>query len=361
MNSEKKISFINPLISALALLVVFIVLELATRVIKGEYAFVNFAEQNINILKSSYPCQYDSHLGWIPQEGYSGDKNSWGKTVTILKNGIRSNGTGKAEEASGPVSILAVGDSFTFGADVSDGETWPALLEKISGKRVVNGGVFAYGLDQIFLRAGQLVRVYNPDILILSFIADDVLRCRQSKRHGVAKPYIELSGDRLVTKNIPVPILPAEKDGLWLARKIFGYSAFLHYAMKTAFPDHWLQEKWGDDEAYSQDQAVSTGYLMFRYLRAMIPTDRLKHIIVLVQYTHDTNLDELSIVDAVLSGIDDKTIQVVDLAVPFFGIIKTNPEVLDAFFYGRRGHMTLEGNNFVAHQLHKALSEAGVL
>jgi hypothetical protein len=62
-----------------------------------------------------------------------------GTTITILEDGIRSNGRGEVRDATEP--ILAVGDSFTFGAQVSDWETWPAQLEKLTGGRVINGGV----------------------------------------------------------------------------------------------------------------------------------------------------------------------------------------------------------------------------
>jgi hypothetical protein len=38
-----------------------------------------------------------------------------------------------------------VGDSFTFGDQVSADETWPACLEATLHRGVDNGGVFGYG------------------------------------------------------------------------------------------------------------------------------------------------------------------------------------------------------------------------
>ena len=60
------------------------------------------------------------------------------------------------EQASPGAPILAVGDSFTFGDEVNDGQTWPAQLQLLTGRRVLNGGVSGYGFDQIVLRAEQL-------------------------------------------------------------------------------------------------------------------------------------------------------------------------------------------------------------
>ena len=82
--------------------------------------------------------EYDSRLGWIPRPGRYG--SDWTSNVDSL--GLRDNGRSMA--ATGR-PILAVGDSFTFGNEVEDNETWPAYLEEILNKRVINAGVGAYG------------------------------------------------------------------------------------------------------------------------------------------------------------------------------------------------------------------------
>ena len=135
MNYKMKRLFQNISVSIFSLLLIFIILELAIRIVKGEYTFKNFTER-----KLSFPYQYDPYLGWIPKEGHWENQNIHGKTITILENGIRSNGDKTTKETAGLACILAVGDSFTFGDYVSDCETWPALLEKVSKGRVINGG-----------------------------------------------------------------------------------------------------------------------------------------------------------------------------------------------------------------------------
>ena len=66
--------------------------------------------------------------------------------------------------------ILAVGDSFTFGDRVSDHETWPAQLERLTGRQVLNAGVFGYGVDQAYLRAVALLETYDTDLVVLALI-----------------------------------------------------------------------------------------------------------------------------------------------------------------------------------------------
>jgi hypothetical protein len=128
-------------------------------------------------------------------------------SVTILQGGIRSNGHGDVRDASEP--ILAVGDSFTFGTQVSDRDTWPAQLEKLSGRRVINGGVFGYGIDQAFLRARRLLSRDRFSTVIFSFIPDDIRRCQMSVEFGGAKPYFDFKDGRLTLENVPVsPVSP---------------------------------------------------------------------------------------------------------------------------------------------------------
>jgi hypothetical protein len=52
--------------------------------------------------------------------------------------------------------ILAVGDSMAYGEGVEVEEAWPALLERTTGARVVNGGVPGFASPQIARRAELL-------------------------------------------------------------------------------------------------------------------------------------------------------------------------------------------------------------
>jgi hypothetical protein len=90
-----------------------------------DYQFINYRKDNFRRpppfgsgTASMAPAEFDTRLGWIPRQGV------WGPHVTILEDGIRSHGGGEIPSETG--AILAVGDSFTFGSQVSDWETSPA-------------------------------------------------------------------------------------------------------------------------------------------------------------------------------------------------------------------------------------------
>src|SRR5471032_2204184 len=115
---------------------------------------------------------HDSLLGHVPNPGFSG--SGFGASFhTIDADGLRFCGE---VPVSSDGSILAVGDSFTYGDEVRDQESWPAQLQRITGRHVLNGGVTGYGFDQIVLRAEQLAAVHKPFIIIVSFIPEDIKR-----------------------------------------------------------------------------------------------------------------------------------------------------------------------------------------
>jgi lysophospholipase L1-like esterase len=104
---------------------------------------------------------------------------TYGAAATIDARGFRTNGPGAPRD--GPLTILALGDSFTFGLGVRDEETWPARLEValarhgVPGAVVVNGGTIAYGVAQEldhFLEKGLATR---PDLVIHALYWNDFL------------------------------------------------------------------------------------------------------------------------------------------------------------------------------------------
>ena len=164
---------------------------------------------------------HDDRLGYVPRAGHAASG------VTIEADGKRSTG---APLPGAP--ILAVGDSFTFGAEVADLETWPAQLQKITGRRVLNAGVSGYGFDQIVLRAEALAPVYRPEAIVVAFIADDIRRTEMRRLWSADKPYFALEGDTLVARNVPVPPRADPRTTLTCWQRTLGYSLLFDFILR---------------------------------------------------------------------------------------------------------------------------------
>lgn len=96
-------------------------------------------------------------------------------------------------------TILAFGDSLTYGSGVSAGESYPAVLESLIGRSVINEGkpgeVSADGLT----RLPGLLDEYQPRLLILCHGGNDMLR-----RKGSAQ----------AKENLHAMVLEAHKRGV---------------------------------------------------------------------------------------------------------------------------------------------------
>jgi GDSL-like Lipase/Acylhydrolase family len=181
-----------------AVLMALVSLEFAVRASTWGYLFVypNFVLGARTVLAGRDQGRYvhDPQLGHVPRAGYAAPG------VNIESDGLRRTG----EQVAG-ASILAVGDSFTYGDEVNDGQTWPAQLQLLTGRRALNGGVSGYGFDQIVLRAEQLAAKYKPAVIVASFIADDIRRTEMRRLWSADKPYFVIEDGKLVLKGVPVP------------------------------------------------------------------------------------------------------------------------------------------------------------
>ena len=188
--------------AALTLGVMLVGPELLLRVYNGKlWGVESLLREN---LAQTPRAEYDQNLGWVPAKGHHFRPPQERSHVNEL--GLRSNGplSLSPDPKDSRNVILAVGDSFTFGDRVSDHETWPAQLERLTGRQVLNAGVFGYGVDQAYLRAVALLETYDTDLVVLALINDDINRTELSYFSGW-KPYFEWVDGDLLSRNIPVP------------------------------------------------------------------------------------------------------------------------------------------------------------
>jgi lysophospholipase L1-like esterase len=179
---------------------------------------------------------YDAELGFIPTPGF--------KSADIAYDALSYRiGPALPEDEAAQPPVVALGDSYTHGDDVADAETWPAQLQVILHRPVVNAGVTAYGIDQTVLRAERAVAQLKPAAMVIGFIPDDLRRAEMRRVWGTEKPYFTLEGNELKLHDVPVPPSPAPRDTLDWAQWIFGYSV----AVDTLLRHKGWQYEWAVD------------------------------------------------------------------------------------------------------------------
>lgn len=161
-------------------------------------------------IKGSYLVA-DSMLGWtIGPSRRSADGQAFSSV-----EGLRSAEPGAVLDARRPPHRVAIlGDSFTFGLEVSYPDTWGDHLERALGPdvQVLNFGVDGYGVDQAYLRYRRDVPHWRPDVVILGLITHDLFRSLATYSFvsfpvwpfPFAKPRFVADGGQLRLLNVPL-------------------------------------------------------------------------------------------------------------------------------------------------------------
>jgi len=101
--------------------------------------------------------------------------------------------------------IVTLGDSYTFGDEVSDDETYSQYLERfLPDTEVMNFGLSGYGHDQMLLYLEQEGVKYHPDVVLIGYVWFDIFR-NLAEFTSYSKPRFELRGKELRLTNMPVP------------------------------------------------------------------------------------------------------------------------------------------------------------
>jgi len=246
---------------------------------------------------------------------------------------------------TGRPAVLATGSSFTQGEEVADDEAWPAQLQSIVGRKVVNGGVSGYAFDQAVLYTERMAPRIKPRLVVIGFTPDDVRRSELAEAWSRQKPFFTVTDGRLELRNVPVPgQLRASPPTLG---RLFGWSALAEELTQRL----GMQRGWYFDEA--QGAPPGSGeeiacLLTTRLARLGVP------VMLLSQYSRG-----YAMADATGKDRDRRTVAKVlgcataagliafDLAGPLQAAIAQRG--VDALY--RTDHHSAEGNRVVAEAI----------
>lgn len=125
--------------------------------------------------------------------------------------------------------VLAFGDSLTFGTGASPGESYPAQLQALIGRKVVNAGVPGEVSADGLARLPEVLEENKPKLLLLCHGGNDFLR-KMSDTQAAAnvRSMIKLAKDR----GIAVVLIATPKPGLSISPPDF----YAEIAREMAIP-----------------------------------------------------------------------------------------------------------------------------
>jgi hypothetical protein len=172
---------------------------------------------------------YDSRRGWALRPDIRNGLLPGGEILNSNAKGIRGKDEYRYGRSPHTLRILVLGDSFTFGEEVGDDQTFPACLQQmLPHSEVINFGVHGYGHDQMLLYLQEEGVKYSPDIVILGFIYGDMRRNLTSFR-DYAKPKFVLANNGLKLSHVPVPSPESFLKGEGFRSKFYDLLTILYY------------------------------------------------------------------------------------------------------------------------------------
>ena len=148
---------------------------------------------------------YHPTRGWALKPDLRDVRVFGDQTLSSNSRGLRGTTEYALEKPRDVRRVVVLGDSFTFGEEVSDDDTMAAVLSTmLSGAEVLNFGVHGYGHDQMLVYLREEALRYRPDVVLLGFVDVDVERNILAFR-DYAKPQYVVENGRLRLTNVPVP------------------------------------------------------------------------------------------------------------------------------------------------------------
>jgi lysophospholipase L1-like esterase len=336
-----------------SVVVALIVLELGCRVARGPeflWTWPNFVarEWAVNDTEVNKRFIDDPLLGHLPKPAYRSN------LVNYDPEGRRVMPAPPADAIGGP-PVLVTGDSFAEGEEVKDGETWPAYLQELLKRRVINVGVSGFALDQAVLRTVQQAEMLHPGQIVMSFAAGELYWNEMHHLWGGEKPYFTVADDgTLVLHNVPVPPRSTTERVLPFWQRAFGWSALLELVLKRM--DWWVDWLADEKRATPRETAEKIVCPMMRRIAALgVPA------LVVAQYNRWTLWTDNAAWRADVRRQADLVLRCATAAglatLDTYGVAEqaVRARGIDAIYI--RDHHTPDGNRLIAEAIAAALKQ----
>ncbi|NNC99037.1 MAG: SGNH/GDSL hydrolase family protein [Gammaproteobacteria bacterium] len=253
---------------------------------------------------------------------------------------------GKREPTLMPKSFRAitVGDSFTYGLGVDDGETFSAYLSQYGDIEVINAGVNAYGVDQALLTWEKIGKNFTPNLVILGYFVGDFFRNALRIRE-LPKPYFIYDNEKqdFYLEGVPVPRIQSLEQA-----RIFTPSNRLRIVDAFSYLQQKIRRKFGYlNTAKLQHKAKLSNYILNRFNDSVVQAGT-RFLIVIIGHCYDGIPKYRWVENSILETCRVNDINCLNLAA------EMRNEDYEAF-YDSNCHWSKQGHNFAAKKIAASL------
>ncbi len=197
------------------------------------------------------------------------DRRQLLRLFTLLSVAALTASCGKARPRAEPVAagatVLALGDSLTFGTGATPDTSYPAVLAGLTGWRIVNAGVPGDTAAQALDRLPALLQEHAPALVLVGIGGNDFLRrLPEADTQTHVRRACELSraaGAQVLLLAIPRPSMAAAFTGSLTDHPLYGEIA---EALKLPLQRQGWAEVLADESLRSdQIHANAKGYARF--------------------------------------------------------------------------------------------------
>ena len=320
---------------------------------------------------------FSSNLGWTVKP-HADVNNGFYVTNSERLRAVREYAPTRPENKT---RIATFGDSYTFGMEVKNHETWQEqLVAQQPNFEVLNFGVGGHGPDQAYLRYLDEGINYSPDVVVLGFMCENINRIVNVYRpFYVEKTGLPLTKPRFVRVGNTLKLIPNPHQ------KLSDYQTLLDQtdAVLTEIGRHdfFYQTKYSGQfldifrtvrlikmvshsllkqGVYDQQGIYNTQSEAFQLLLALLEQfyrhareNGSEFLLVIYPELFDVlreKREEPKRYQPLIDWLDNREYPYVDLMDSILLYDSDAPKV-EYFFVKSRGHYSPDGNNYAARQI----------